>query len=99
MGVGTAVVASAVGANADIITPGENGFLAKTQDDWVQAIGSLIENPEQRRDFGLRGRELVERRYSLDRFAETYVKLMRQLANGSEGELFMRLDDNQSSQT
>lgn len=99
MGVGTAVVASAVGANADIITPGENGFLAKTQDDWVQAIGSLIENAEQRRDFGLRGRELVERRYSLDRFAEVYVKLMRQLANGSDAELSMRLDDNQSSQT
>lgn len=94
MGVGTPVVASAVGANTDIITPGENGFLAKTQDDWVRAIGSLIENAEQRRNFGLRGRELVERRYSLDRFAEGYVKLMRQLVNGSDGE-FMRSDDNQ----
>lgn len=81
MGVGTPVVASDVGANKDIITSGENGFLAGTQDDWVRAIGNLIENAEQRRTFGLRGRELVERRYSLDRFTEGYVKLMREVAN------------------
>jgi hypothetical protein len=59
----------------------------------------LIENAEQRKDFGLRGRELVERRYSLDRFVAGYVELMRQLVNGSEGELSMRFDDNQSWQT
>jgi glycosyltransferase involved in cell wall biosynthesis len=83
MGVGTPVVASAVGANKDIITDGENGFLAETQEDWVRALGNLIENGEQRRTFGLRGRELVERRYSLDRFAEGYVKLMREVANSN----------------
>src|SRR5207237_4709544 len=59
MAAGTPVVASAVGANTDIITSGENGFLAQTQDEWVQSLRSLIENPEQRRNFGMRGRELV----------------------------------------
>ena len=49
MGVGTAVVASDVGVNGEIITSGENGFLARTQDDWIKAIGSLIENAEQRK--------------------------------------------------
>jgi glycosyltransferase involved in cell wall biosynthesis len=92
MGVGTAVVASTVGANTQIITTGENGFLAQTQGDWVRAISSLIENAEQRRTFGLRGRELVERRYSLDRFAEDYAKLMREVASGLNSELSMPLD-------
>src|ERR1700738_1884666 len=81
MGVGTAVVASDVGVNNEIITSGENGFLARSEDDWVQAIGGLIENPELRKTFGLRGRELVERRYSLDAFAQGYAKLMREVAH------------------
>jgi glycosyltransferase involved in cell wall biosynthesis len=87
MAAGTPVVASAVGANTDIITHGENGFLARTQEDWVNSIASLIENAELRRDFGLRGRALVEKFYSLDRFTEGYVALLRGLANGSENEV------------
>jgi glycosyltransferase involved in cell wall biosynthesis len=79
MGVGTAVVASDVGVNNEIISSGDNGFLARTQDDWVEAIRSLIENPAQRRDFGLRGRQLVENRYSLEGFANGYVELLRDI--------------------
>jgi glycosyltransferase involved in cell wall biosynthesis len=85
MGVGTAVVASAVGANRDIITHGENGFLAESQDDWMTALGALIENAEQRREFGLRGRKLVEERYSLDRFVNGYATLLRDLTKPLDG--------------
>ncbi|HEV2046467.1 MAG TPA: sulfotransferase domain-containing protein [Chthoniobacterales bacterium] len=81
MGVGTAVVASDIGVNSQIITHGENGFLARTQDDWVKTISSLIENAEQRRTFGIRGRELIERRYSLEGFTRGYVKLLREVAH------------------
>jgi glycosyltransferase involved in cell wall biosynthesis len=80
MGVGTAVVASDVGVNSEIIKSGENGFLARTEDDWVRNIANLIENPELRRTFGLRGRELVERKYSLGHFARAYVDLLRDIA-------------------
>src|SRR3984893_765141 len=80
-GVGTAVVASDVGVNSQIITHGANGLLARSEDDWVQALGGLIENANLRKTFGLRGRELVERRYSLDAFAQGYAKLMREVAH------------------
>lgn len=80
MGVGTAVVASDVGANRDIITPDENGFLVRTEQDWVQALTSLIQNAAQRKAFGLRGRELVEERYSLEKFARDYAALMMEVA-------------------
>jgi glycosyltransferase involved in cell wall biosynthesis len=83
MGVGTAVVASEVGVNGEIIKSGENGFLARTQDDWVKSIATLIENPELRRTFGLRGRELVERKYSLDHFAKAYADLLQETAQQS----------------
>src|SRR5712692_3378358 len=81
MGVGTAGVASDVGVNNEIISNGENGFLARTQDDWVKTISSLIENAEQRRTFGIRGRELIEKRYSLEGFTRGYVKLLREVAH------------------
>lgn len=80
MGVGTAVVASAVGANNQIVNHGENGFLATTQDDWVRSISALVENAELRNNVGRRGRELVEHSYSLEAFANAYVKLMRAVA-------------------
>ena len=80
MGVGTAVVASDVGVNNQIIRHGENGFLARTQDDWVEALSSLIRDAGLRKTFGLRGRELIEKRYSLERFAQGYVRLMEEVA-------------------
>ncbi len=79
MGVGTPVVASDVGVNNEIINHGENGFLARTMDDWVDALAQLIENAALRKTFGLRGRELIEQKFSLDTFAEGYVKLMREV--------------------
>jgi glycosyltransferase involved in cell wall biosynthesis len=80
MGVGTAVVASDVGFNNQIVTSGENGFLARTEDEWVKSVTTLLEKPELRRSIGRRGRELVEQKYSLDRFAEVYVDLLREVA-------------------
>src|SRR5690242_3681387 len=80
MGVGTAVVASDVGVNSQIIKHGENGFLARTVEDWVDTLGSLIANAEQRKLFGIRGRELIEQRYSLEAFAKGYVEVLREVA-------------------
>jgi glycosyltransferase involved in cell wall biosynthesis len=80
MGVGTAVVASDIGANKQIVSHGENGFLARTEDDWVNSIAALLENAELRRNFGTRGRELVERKYSLEQFANAYAAVLRQLS-------------------
>jgi glycosyltransferase involved in cell wall biosynthesis len=80
MAAGIPVVASAVGANNDIITHGENGFLAGTSDDWVRSIGTLAEEAVLRRKFAIRGRALVESKYSLDQFAKGYIKLMREVA-------------------
>ncbi|HEX4639644.1 MAG TPA: sulfotransferase domain-containing protein [Chthoniobacterales bacterium] len=80
MGVGTAVVASDVGVNNQIIAHGENGFLTKTQEDWIDALGRLIRDAALRKTFGLRGRELIEQRYSLESFARDYVRLLSEIA-------------------
>jgi glycosyltransferase involved in cell wall biosynthesis len=75
------IVASAVGANNDIVSHGENGLLAKTTGDWVECITTLAENLELRQTFGRRGRELVQEKYSLDQFASGYIKLMHEVAS------------------
>lgn len=81
MAVGTAVVASDVGVNGEIISSGQNGFLARTEDDWVNSIGALLQDSEKRRAFGMRGRELVEQNFSLDRYAARYAELFRTVAS------------------
>jgi glycosyltransferase involved in cell wall biosynthesis len=80
MAAGIPVVASGIGANRDIITDGENGFLAKTTEDWIRDISTLAEDAVLRRKFALKGRELVEKKYSLDQFADSYIALMREVA-------------------
>jgi glycosyltransferase involved in cell wall biosynthesis len=82
MGVGLPVVASPVGMNLQVVSSGENGFLADTQEDWVTYLSRLIEDAQLREQFGLRGRERVEQNYSLDRFAHGYVDLLRQVTGG-----------------
>ncbi len=80
MGVGTAAVASAVGANSQIVTHGENGFLARTDDDWFKNIAALLDNPVLRQTFGSRGRETVEQKYSLEKFAQDYAQVLKQVS-------------------
>ena len=69
MGVGLPAVASPVGANQEILCPGESGFLAWTQEEWVEALAQLIEDVELRRQMGLVGRQVVEREYAVSHIA------------------------------
>jgi len=77
MSVGLAVVASPVGGNLDIITDGVNGFLAKTEEEWVVKISMLIENPKLRMQAGAEGRKTVEERFSVRGNAPKYVDILK----------------------
>ena len=65
MGVGVPVVVSPVGVNRDIVRDGENGFLSRAPEEWLNRLGLLIENAELRAGLGAAGRRTVEERYSL----------------------------------
>jgi len=64
MALGIPTVCSPVGVNADIIQHGENGFLAATEDEWIDVLTRLLKSEELRRQIGARGRLTVERQYS-----------------------------------
>ena len=77
MACGVPVVASAVGVNREIIQDGVNGFLAATEEEWVQKLGVLLSDPFLREKLGRAGRETVVERYSLVVHAPTMAAVLR----------------------
>ncbi|HYE29643.1 MAG TPA: glycosyltransferase family 4 protein [Allosphingosinicella sp.] len=80
MACGLPVVASPVGVNSEIISPGGNGFLATGEEEWRAALLKLIEDPDLRSAFGAVGRRRVEDHYSLHVHAPRLAGLLRSLA-------------------
>ncbi len=74
------VVASPVGANAQIVTHGVNGFLAQHADEWEMALSDLIANPGLRQQLGAAGRETVEKRFCVRHAAERIASVLRAVA-------------------
>ena len=66
MALGKPVVASPVGVNTEIIEDGKNGFLANSEDEWIDKLLRLIEDPELRESLGKAGRQTVLERYSVE---------------------------------
>jgi glycosyltransferase involved in cell wall biosynthesis len=59
MAASLACIASPVGANVDVVTPGVNGLLADSPADWVAAFDRLLTQRPLRDAMGLAGRERV----------------------------------------
>jgi glycosyltransferase involved in cell wall biosynthesis len=76
MAAGLPVVASAVGANCDVVRHGENGYLASSQNEWQSALRRLIDSPSLRRRLGENGRALVRRSYSVSAVWGSYSKIL-----------------------
>lgn len=80
MACGLPVVASPVGVNVEIVQDGVNGFLASSDDDWLQAIARLKADPGLRARMGTAGRKLVEQKYCLQVTAPRLTELLRSIA-------------------
>jgi glycosyltransferase involved in cell wall biosynthesis len=80
MALGRPGVASPVGANAEVVTEGVDGFLPETDDAWEEALTSLIEEPARREGMGARARARVEEAHSLSVVADRYKTLIETLA-------------------
>jgi glycosyltransferase involved in cell wall biosynthesis len=64
MAMGVPTVATAVGANREVIAHGVNGMLAASEDEWLRSLKALIDDPSERTRLGSAGRRTVEERYS-----------------------------------
>lgn len=84
MAMGVSTVASAVGANMEVIESGQNGLLAVTPAEWLECVAALVDNPELRRRLGMAGRRTVEERYSMRKSAEKFEDVVRKVARRAE---------------
>ena len=79
MSMGIPCVAAAIGANMRVVEHEVTGYLVKTQDEWYDAIKTLAENPELRREMGMRGRQIVEEKFSIKSNVKHYVSVLNSL--------------------
>lgn len=85
MNMGIPCVCSPVGVNKEIITDGVNGFLASSEDEWINKLSLLIENPDLRRRLGMAGRKTVEERYSVKINAPKYIEILKNVYEERHG--------------
>jgi len=72
-------VMSPVGVNTEIVSDGLNGFLASTEEEWVEKISKLIESAELRKRIGIEARQTVVESYSVESQKEKYLACLREL--------------------
>jgi glycosyltransferase involved in cell wall biosynthesis len=76
MAAGLPIVANPVGVQSELVRHGENGFLAETEEEWIEAISWLRNDPDLRRRMGLAGRRRVEEEFSLNVGASLWLHLL-----------------------
>jgi glycosyltransferase involved in cell wall biosynthesis len=67
-------VVSPIGVNNKIIDHGTNGFVASTDDDWIDVITELVRSVELRRRIGRAGRQTVIDEYSVEANKQKYLE-------------------------
>lgn len=74
------VVGTRVDGLAEVIEDGVTGYLVEPSDSLAlaNALIKLLSNPEQAREFGLRGRDRVMKYFSMGQFGESMLGLYRQ---------------------
>jgi glycosyltransferase involved in cell wall biosynthesis len=79
MSMGIPVVCSSTGVNKEIIQEGINGFLADSEEEWIEKLSFLIEDPDLRYQMGQRGRIIVEEKYSLKANAPKFIEILEKV--------------------
>jgi glycosyltransferase involved in cell wall biosynthesis len=82
MAAGLPCVGSAVGANLDVVLPGETGYLATDDRDWERALHTLLTDLDTARAMGLAGRQRVRERFDTRVVSERAADLVDELAAG-----------------
>jgi glycosyltransferase involved in cell wall biosynthesis len=89
MAAGLPVVANPVGMNREMVVHGQTGLLASTPAEWARAIEMLANDPVLRARLGAAGRELVQRHYSVARWAPEFAALVDRLPQPSSAPLLL----------
>lgn len=77
MACGIPVVASPVGMNTKVVHPGENGFLADDQNQWLKSLEEIISDSRKCHTFGVHGRQLIEKEYTVQSSAQKLIEILK----------------------
>jgi glycosyltransferase involved in cell wall biosynthesis len=61
----------------DVIDDGKDGFIVAGEEQWYQALNNLIENPEMRKQVGLKVNQRVKAEYSVAALATNIDDIMK----------------------
>lgn len=75
------VIATPVGINKEIVIHGKNGFLAETVYEWYDSILKLMENKELRKIMGVKGKKIINEKYSLEKTSSVYLDVITSIIN------------------
>ncbi|MBO6658751.1 MAG: glycosyltransferase [Pseudomonadales bacterium] len=67
------VISSDVGANRDVVTDGETGYLVSDRQGWIIAAKNLQESSELRKKMGAHARQVAVEQYSMTQVSERVV--------------------------
>jgi glycosyltransferase involved in cell wall biosynthesis len=79
MASGVPPVCSDVGGNRDIVEHGKDGFLASSDDDFLECLETLINNMQLRRQMGMLGRKKVRERFSIEVVAARLGEILNRI--------------------
>ena len=79
MAVGLPAIAAPVGVNASIVRHGMDGFLADSDEAWLEALRQVCGNVERCQAVGAAARETVRERYSIEANFPRYEQALREL--------------------
>lgn len=82
MCMGLPVIATPIPAYEPVVEQGRNGFLARSQQDWIECLDAL-RDPATRRSVGEQARHSVLNRYSMEEQARRLVGALRGLVPDS----------------
>ena len=77
MALGVPAICTDMGANRDVIDQGKNGYLAKTDEEWIGYFEDLIDDRAKRLKLGNAARKTVENEYSMKKCAELFKNVVR----------------------
>lgn len=73
---GKPVIASYVGMNSQLCIDGETGYLADTEETFLNSLHLLIQDELLRKKMGDKGRAIIEEKYNLHVTSKEWIKLM-----------------------
>jgi glycosyltransferase involved in cell wall biosynthesis len=86
MSSGVPAISSSLGSAAEIITDGDNGFLADSHDGWIGRLTRLLRDERLRTRIGRSGRNWVETHYNLSIYGPRLGRYLRAVVEGKRVE-------------